>query len=195
MESTTEKKRWPLEFVLPIANMILGELAPFCRRSIVAGSIRRRKSTVGDIEILMIPRLIERKADMFSTETIPAVDETIQRLIETKLLRKRLNSRGSEMFGPKNKLLAHIPTAIPVDLFSTTDEAWHNYLVCRTGPMESNVRIATLAQKRGWKWNPYGSGFSRGGPLAGEREERIMNSEEEVFQFVGLAYQPPEKRR
>lgn len=177
-----------------IADALVHELAPATERIIVAGSIRRQKSTVGDIEIVMIPRMVEVKLDMFNTGTIPATDETIQRLIETKVLRKRLNKLGSEMFGAKNKLMAHIPTGIKVDLFSTTEAAWHNYLVCRTGPAESNTLIATLAQKRGWKWNPYGSGFSRGGPLAGSTEQVDMHSEADVFRFVGLTPLPPERR-
>jgi hypothetical protein len=39
-----------------------------------------------------------------------------------------------------------------------------------TGSYANNIRIATAAKQRGWKWNPYGSA-SRAGPLAGQREE------------------------
>ena len=36
-------------------------------------------------------------------------------------------------------------SGIPVDFFATTEEAWFNYLVCRTGPAELNTRIASAA--------------------------------------------------
>jgi DNA polymerase/3'-5' exonuclease PolX len=91
--------------------------------------------------------------------------------------------------------MRHVASGIPVDLFATTEACWHNYLVCRTGPAESNIRIAAAAKARGWKWNPYGEGFSRGGPLAGPEEARALRSEREVFEFVGLPYTEPEERR
>jgi hypothetical protein len=59
---------------------------------------------------------------------------------------------------------------------------WWNYLVCRTGPKESNIAISSAAKKRGWDWNPYGSGFSRNGRIV------EMKSERDVFKFVGLPW-------
>jgi len=52
-----------------------------------------------------------------------------------------------------------------------------------------------IAKQRGCKWNPYGSGFSRGGPLAGEPREHKVESEEDVFTFVGLPYVQPWERK
>ncbi len=87
---------------------------------------------------------------------------------------------GNQTYGPSNKLLRHVATGIPVDLFSTTAAAWSNYLVCRTGPAELNVEIARRARDLGWKWTPYGDGFVRPG------DRRVVTFEAEVFQFVGL---------
>ena len=50
------------------------------------------------------------------------------------------------------------------------------------------MRIARAAKERGWKWNPYGVGFSRG------QEVRRMGSEEDVFRFAGLAFMEAEGR-
>jgi DNA polymerase/3'-5' exonuclease PolX len=93
------------------------------------------------------------------------------------------------MWGNSNKYATHVRSGIPIDFFRTCETSWFNYLVCRTGPGASNSNIATRAREKGWKWHPYGSGFSRG------REMRVMASEREVFEFVGLPYLEPRQRR
>jgi DNA polymerase/3'-5' exonuclease PolX len=85
--------------------------------------------------------------------------------------------------------MRHVASGIPADLFAATRENWWNYLVCRTGPADSNMRICMGAQARGWKWNPYGAGFSDP-----EGNVRVMDSERAVFDFVGLPYREPEAR-
>lgn len=191
-----DKPRYPHAEAMAVAQQILAILAPACARHIVAGSLRRRKPTVGDIEILYIPRTetFPDPTDLWATMQVDHADEAIAQLERDGILERRKNVNGSEMFGPKNKLMRHVVSGIPVDLFSADTRNWHNYLVCRTGPAQSNTRIATAAQAKGWKWNPYGAGFSRGGPLAGDHEEVPMNSEREVFAFVGLPYAEPEAR-
>lgn len=121
-------------------------------------------------------------------------EDEIGSLLGRGVLSKRPSVTGVFSWGLKNKLALH-RGGIPVDLFTASATNWFSYLVCRTGPAESNIRIATAAQVRGWKWNPYGAGFSRGGPLAGEREVHAVESEEDVFAFVGLPYFQPEERK
>jgi DNA polymerase/3'-5' exonuclease PolX len=75
---------------------------------------------------------------------------------------------------------------MPVDFFATIDTSWYNYLVCRTGSKESNMRIAQAAQDKGWRWNPYGAGFS--GPNG---QTHQVTDERDVFEFVGLPYRDP----
>lgn len=175
---------------LPLAEAIAAWLAPHCTRCEIAGSIRREKEMVGDIEILYIPR-VETEADAGSlfaepVEFLPA-DRAIKRAIWKGRLSLREGKDGTTSYGPKNKLLLH-PSGIGVDLFSTTEASWWNYLVCRTGPKESNTLIASRAQELGWQWGPYSPGFTRRG------ETRAMESEEAVFKFVGLPYAEPEGR-
>jgi DNA polymerase/3'-5' exonuclease PolX len=149
---------------------------------------------VGDVEILYIPRFEDRRRDMFALSPANLADEAIEALLLTGVLRKRPSKTKTFAWGVKNKLALH-RSGIPVDLFAATPENWFNYLVCRTGPADSNTRIAMEAQKRGWKWNPYGNGFSRGGVLAGPPEEHVVRSERDVFEFVGLPYAEPEERK
>jgi DNA polymerase/3'-5' exonuclease PolX len=176
---------------MKVAAELCAALKPVCDRIIVAGSLRRRKATVGDVEILYIGKTEARQdpADMFATITVNLADEAIAALEKSGTLERRKNVNGSQMYGPKNKLMRHCATGLPVDLFAATPENWWNYLVCRTGPADSNTRICMAAQERGWKWNPYGAGFSRNG------EVRAMESEAAVFEFVGLPYEQPEARK
>ena len=183
--------RFARRVAIAVARDVCDWLRPACARLIVAGSLRRRRPDVGDIEILYIPLSEERQSDLFFTEEASLADERIEALEARGVLERRMNIIGREMYGPQNKLMRHCETGIPVDLFATTAEAWHNYLVCRTGPAASNTRIAVAARLRGWKWNPYGPGFTN---LA-TGEVRPIGSEEGVFAFVGLPYHQPKERR
>ncbi len=118
-----------------------------------------------------------------------------------------MNVNGSEMFGEKNKRMRHRRGGIDVDLFAATPVNWFNYLVCRTGPAESNLRIASTARALGMKGSPYGGGFSQSGPCAPHGESSTMavpearptllrvTSERGVFECVGLPYAEPWERR
>jgi DNA polymerase/3'-5' exonuclease PolX len=86
--------------------------------------------------------------------------------------------------------MRHVASGIPVDLFAATEENWFNYLVCRTGPAELNQRIAGEAKRIGWKWHPYGLGFTA---LDNGQESRV-ECEQDVFDFVGIPYAEPEDR-
>ncbi len=190
MSPPSAKPRFEARIGLSVARELCAALKPACARLIVAGSLRRRKPTIGDVEILYVSteRVITDPGDMFAQRTVQDADSVIARLEADGVLERRLNSMGREMFGPVNKLMRHRATGLPVDLFAATEANWWNYLVCRTGPGESNIRIASAAKVKGWKWNPYGEGFSR------DEEMHRVTSEKDVFDFVGLPYAEPQFR-
>ena len=191
MHQNNEKKKWPWEMAMPVAEEIVDLLKPCCERIAIAGSLRRLKRQVGDIEILLIPKFKESvRTDMFAApDKLNLADLVLQQLIAEGVIAKRKNVNGSEVWGDKNKLAVHVTSSIPVDFFSTTSDCWFNYLVCRTGSAESNIRIATAAKAKGWKWNPYGAGFTDG-----QGELVRVGSEREVFTFCGLPYLNPKDR-
>lgn len=172
-----------------VAEEIVARLKPSVDRIIIAGSLRRLKEMVGDIEILYVPKFGYRKSpgELFD-RNVNLAEEKIRSLEESGLLMRRQNLNGADTFGTLNKLLRHVPSGIPVDLFRTDSRSWHNYLVCRTGPADLNIQIAQRAKELGWKWHPYDSGFSRG------RELRILRSEEELFEFLDWEFLPPWER-
>lgn len=191
-----DKPRWPHAQAWSVAKELLETFLPACEPSycVIAGSLRRRKETVGDIELLYIPRLQFRydPADMFASVIANLADDVIRYLEAVRELERRKNILGRQSFGPENKLMLHRRSGIGVDLFSTLPECWWNYLVCRTGPAELNTEIARRAKARGWMWNPTGEGFSRPDGLG--RESVRMNSEREVLEFVGFKYCEPWER-
>lgn len=190
--STTEK-RWPAPEAHLVATLLVMALEPFCERIEIAGSLRRWKPDVGDIELLYIPKLATEPdlTDFFAPpRPVNLADRAIAGLESQRKLAKRPNALGRFTFGALNKLMLHIPSGIPVDLFSTDDACWHNYLVCRTGPADLNTRICNAAIARGEHWMPYGGGFRRADGSIAE-----MPSERAVFVHVGLPYLEPSLRQ
>jgi DNA polymerase/3'-5' exonuclease PolX len=185
----SDKPKFPRAQAIEVAKELCDLLRPCCERLVVAGSLRRRKTMVGDIEILFVPLLDHEPDGLFETKLVSRVDTELDKLLRAGALTKRLNVNGSATWGEKNKLAVHYSTGIPVDFFGTSMAAWYNYLVCRTGPADSNTRIATAALAKGWKWNPYGEGFSNG-----RGEQWPVDSEQAVFRFVGLKYLEPWER-
>lgn len=185
------KTKHPRAAAQAVADEICALLEPVSARLIVAGSIRRRADFVGDVEIVFIPKFEQRKVDMFAFSEIRLTAEAINKMIEDGRISKRLTDIGTTSWGLKNKLALHTASGIPLDLFSTTAENFPNYLVCRTGPAELNVRICVAAEKRGWKWHPYSNGFTK---INGSEPPYIVKEERDGFEFVGLEYREPWER-
>lgn len=192
----TAKPRYPRALAISVAKEIVAALQPVCMtdRLIVAGSLRRRKDEVGDVEIVYVPIIDQRKGpsgDFFAPEAYTPhnlADEAIALLVEGRVLEPRKNALGHTMMGDANKLLRHVSTGVPVDLFAIAAPSWWNYVVCRTGGSETNIKIAAEAKRKGWHWSPYSPGFKRAGQI------RAMHREEDVFRFVGLEYKEPWNR-
>lgn len=101
----------------------------------IAGSIRRRKETVKDIEIVYVSRKEQVQEDLFGPPTDRlCMDRALEDLLARGVIVKRRNQRGSEVWGAANKFAVHVESGIPIDLFATTEDAWFNYVVCRTTP-------------------------------------------------------------
>jgi DNA polymerase/3'-5' exonuclease PolX len=162
-----------------IAEELKVLLEPSCHRIEIAGSIRRQKREVGDIELLCIPRFVDG---------VDQLDRMTVTLVARGLLDFRRNRLGNRVYGPKNKLMVHLPSGIGVDIFSTTLQCWPVSLVVRTGGKKTNKRIATAALRRGYRFRAYGSGFST------PQGDVVCKSEREVFEAVGLTYLQPWER-
>ena len=156
-----------LEKAQKIAQRILDRLSPYCSRITIVGSIRRRRPWVKDIDICLIPSdpwNLEHEVNSLARPFTP-------KLSGDKL--KRFNYTGG----------------IQVDLYFADEETWATLVMIRTGSKENNIRLASLAKKRGWRLAASGDG------LLNERGERIAgDTEHSIFEALGLDYKEPWQR-
>ena len=198
----SDKVKFQRAVAMEAARELCAQLRPFCAlwsdaspAIKVCGSLRRLKQSVGDVEIVYVPRLetVETAADLLGepgpSERRNLFDVELDRLIRDGVLEKRLNKLDRATWGPENKLAVHRPTGVPVDLFSTSFSAWWSYVVCRTGSAQTNTRIATEALRKGWRWHPTAGHFT---DVMGKKV--WIQSEEDVFRLVGLPYLEPKDR-
>lgn len=190
MSIDSGKLRWPAGLACRIGDELVAALAPHCERVCIAGSLRRNKPDVGDIEILYVPRIgqIRRPGSLF-TESGSLADELLECWLTTGVLDKRLNKNGHPAWGPLNKLARHTASGISVDLFATTSEHWFVSLVVRTGSAAMNIELAASGLRRGMKLHGYGviERIATG-------EQIVPNSEQEVFELLGVPYREPHER-
>lgn len=192
-----EKQRYPYAAARVVAAWLEDCLGPFCEKVQIAGSLRRRRAYVGDIEVLFIPKMLPDPESLFAsltgsgqTEMVDMAERCLNLMVRDGTLSKRKNSRGSFVWGEQNKLAIDNATGIPVDFFATTAENWFMSLVIRTGGKQTNIALATTARARGLKLNPYGAGFTE---LATGRIIPCL-SEHDVFRFAGASFLKPEHR-
>jgi DNA polymerase/3'-5' exonuclease PolX len=186
------KPRWPADFARHIANELVEALRSRCEQVCIAGSLRRGKAEVGDIEILYVPRLgLVRSSGELFPKLGSMADELIEEWLTKDVLAKRPNKQGHTTWGRLNKLATHAPSGVNVDLFETTRERWFISLVVRTGSAEMNTKLAASALRQGLKLHV-------GANAAIERtatdEQIVPQSEREVFELVGVPYREPAER-
>lgn len=135
-----------------IANRIAEMLTPHCEVLHIAGSVRRQKPEVKDIEVVCIPK--KEQADLFGTEmvTIPAFSQAIDAMAQS-IVKGNVNGRMMQV------ALRGKDTINPVmlDLFMPQPADFYRQLAIRTGSsLYSNLVIATAWKAKGWCGTPDG---------------------------------------
>lgn len=174
-----------------IAQELIDLLKPFCNRIEVAGSVRRKKPIVKDIELVIIPKQEITFEGLFKDETV--ITYPIDKFLwEDYRFDFRLNKDGKRMYGDKNKLLLYTSNyygQIALDIFTANEFNYTMIKFIRTGGAETNKRIAVTANKMKMNLKIYESCFEdRHGNKA------IMKSEKQIFEYLGLKYLNPEER-
>lgn len=181
----------PRSIALDVARELCAALKPCCEKLVVAGSLRRGKVFVSDVEILFQPKFEERDVpgDMFASQQVNLADAAIAELESKGVIQRRKNSLGYETWGPLNKLALHYTTGVPVDFFAVLEPAnWWNSLVIRTGSIEMNLELTKGAIKLGRSLQAYGSGVIENGHVIPAHDER------EVFNLCGVEFRLPKDR-
>jgi len=162
-------------------------------RFIFAGSLRRGKAEVGDIELVYSPivQMLPDPNDLLGNPVPTQMfDVQLEDWLRRGKLSKRVGEKGGTAWGPANKLAVHEASGIGIDFFQASERNFWTLLVCRTGSAESNTRICNAAIARGQKWNPYRGFEDR---LTGELLF-VPDSEEALFAHVRLPYLQPKDR-
>ncbi|MDT8404720.1 DNA polymerase/3'-5' exonuclease PolX [Sulfuriflexus sp.] len=131
---------------------------------VVAGSYRRRKETVGDLDIL-----VSARKDSLIMDSLTGYDEVDE-----------VVSKG------KTRSTVHLRSGVQVDLRVVPQVSYGAALLYFTGSKAHNIAVRKLGVNKGYKINEYGV-FKNDRRLAGK-------SEEEVYAKVDLPFIEPELR-
>ncbi len=162
----TKKPRMLISFVEPYVNSLLDYLRQVSgvQRVVVAGSFRRSRETVGDIDILVTTDKDSPLMDQFAVYD------------EVTTVLSRGTTRSSVV----------LRCGLQVDVRLVAQSSFGAALQYFTGSQAHNITIRRLAQQRGYKINEYGV-FKGDQTIAGDTEES-------VYQILDLPLIPPELR-
>jgi len=155
-----------LGFALPEAMRLIKFLEKYAEKISLAGSLRRRKETIGDMDILAVSfspkKLMDEFTGMKEVDKILAKGET--------------------------KSSVRLKSGIQVDLRIVDKESFGSALQYFTGSKEHNIEVRKIAVRSRYKLNEYGLFDKKSNKkIAGETEE-------EVYKALGMQYIPPELR-
>ncbi len=162
-----EKPMVEKRFKLSVAEAEAEALVAFLQASgrvMVAGSYRRRRETVGDLDLVV------------TTAHAGAVGD---KLVAYENVAEVLAHGGT-------RTAIVLRSGLQVDVRAVPEESYGAALLYFTGSKAHNIALRAIAVHRGWKLNEYGL-FSGKRRIAGLTEE-------EIYEKLGLAYIPPEMR-
>ncbi|HWP81087.1 MAG TPA: hypothetical protein VNN76_00350 [Bacteroidota bacterium] len=177
---------FPDTFAREIAEDLVSELSGFCDRIEIAGSLRRRKHAVNDIDLVVIPKFIQVQDETLFGE--PVQENLLEKKLSQLCLIGQLDleANGSKI---KRFLKTVDGDTIPIDVYIANEQTWWTLLLIRTGSRNHNIKLAKRAMDLHMHLKADGSGLlAPGGTLI------PICREEEIFRHLGLAYRPPEER-
>jgi len=143
---------WQYEDALPVAEMVVRHLEPLCERIEIAGSLRRKRPVVHDIDIVAQPYEGQELA-----------------------MQMALGFAEEARFAPK--IWALKVGGISVDLYIAGPEQFATLLLVRTGSASHNIKLASRAKAMGLALKASGDGIFRGDErVAWESEEALFRA-------------------
>lgn len=172
--STSQKK--PYSVVFPIASHIVETLRPYCDRIELAGSLRRKRPYIGDIEIVALPK---QEFDLF-LNPIPG-SSPLDKFLQEKRVKLAKDGKLYKQFAYGS---------YTVDLFLPATLAhWGSIFTIRTGSHEFNLWLMNVAAPNA------GVKFDKG-LIYSRTDFYPLNTPEEtdVFGVLNLPFIPVDKR-
>jgi DNA polymerase/3'-5' exonuclease PolX len=163
--------RIPLERGMEIAMDVYWQLHPHCEIISCAGSIRRERPTIGDIEIVCVPRPYEA-SPLFASGLATVVNQWPK-------VRGELPCRYTQRM---------LPEGIPLDLFMVHPDGYGLQLAIRTGSAEWSRQVLARAWVR--------AGYRSEGGLLRRQDGSVVpcRTEGELFDRIGLKWVHPRER-
>ena len=171
--------------ILPIAERLQTELAPFCHRIELGGSLRRRRPLVRDIELVAIARIEMSPPIIGLADSDLFPSPSIENLLWWKLNRMNVDYKKK---GEKYRQFFY--QEICVDLFTAIPGNWGWIYAIRTGSADFSHHLAKALNKAGYT--------SREGWITridDPLQEPIQTmTEQDVFDLAGIPYREPNQR-
>ncbi|GHF65218.1 DNA polymerase/3'-5' exonuclease PolX [Streptomyces mashuensis] len=157
-----------LSAAMDVAEQVVGELSRItgCDRCAYAGSLRRMRDTVGDIDVLVAAGRSE--PFMKALEGLPYTAEVIA--------------------SGEKKTSVRTTQGLQVDLRVLPPESWGAGRLYFTGSKAHNIRLREMAIRHGFKLSEYGLFHAKSGRKA------VSETEEEIYAKLGLPWIPPTLR-
>ena len=161
-------KKWPYQQAKPIVEQVLKyfKRLKFVQKIEVAGSFRRKKSMVGDLDFLIITNEPKKAIEFFIS--LPRIKEII--------------NKGA------TKSSIRLKNGLQIDLRVFKEEEFGAASLYFIGDKTFNIKLRKLALSKGYTLNEYGLYDLK-------TKKRIAGkSETQIFKILGMKYIPPEKR-
>lgn len=174
------KSKIPYAEAIAAAEILKGKLAPGCERTLIAGSLRRGKPEVGDIELVVMPK-VEASLDLFGAAV------GVHSLLDDVLA--ELKTEGYTKNGERYKQF--IWHGYSVDLFIATLDTWGCVATIRTGSADFTHWLVSPRRQGGGC--PSHLKFSEGRIV--ENGKRLDTPEEaDVFAALNQPWVEPAER-
>ena len=175
-----------LGIATPLAEMILEDLRAVkgVRRIEAAGSLRRGKETIGDLDFLAVCDDAAALRDAFTAMT------GVTEVLASGETKTSVRLKAPEIKGLRT-------SAVQVDLRIVPEASWGAALLYFTGSKEHNIRLRERAQKRKLTLNEYGlfpDDGKKGSPQSRGVKAEASATEEAIYESLGLPWIPPEIR-
>lgn len=192
-----------------IAAALVAEFAPACHRIEIAGSIRREKPEVSDIEIVAIPRTQEKEkpaaqVSLFEPSAVERINLLWERIEAASMSRSRIvplkpgGADGEEDFNwPEKRIYGSRyfrlwlrRPEIKVDLFLADPDTWGAIFAIRTGSSDFSRRLVMR-----WTDISKGGHFTAGRVCDRDGAPLATPEEADVFRACEMAWVEPRDRR
>lgn len=202
-------RMFPHSDALKIASVVMRNISPDCEVANIAGSIRRCKPEVKDIEIVCIAKRIKTSSvDLFGQDNRKEV-------VHPDFI-KTINSLGTILKGkPEGRMMQILlPEKIVIDLFMPMPYDYWRQFAIRTGSAEYSQKVIAGGWKKiGWcgtenglrlQSECFGTDVGTGGVVKYKWQVKpeiktptlppVWSSEQEFFDWLGVQYLSPNYR-